>query len=349
MGKVIKMSGVILISILLGLGVTVYGADFFVAKERGDNQNPGTKAAPFKNIEAALKVAKSGDKIFVAQGNYFGLRDKGYLEIPQAVELFGGYSADFSKRDVEKYPTGIIPDRESGASGRKPLVSVVNVPAGATFVLDGFILDRGAQNAYSPKDGVIEGLGGRLLRATEKPTDGPSTVEEPLLCFTNKVNARIEGELIIRNCVFLNGHFAIQGGFKNGSVKILNNIFAANKMAAIEVFGTGGKKGPKGPIEKSGQVEIAHNTILFTVDPDGTGPAPSFTFADPDFNFKSLRGTVVFRWEYRPGSTLYFVWTQNRQDFANPGDFDFGRDVVDLVSARGDNVFMLKATYRFNL
>ena len=35
-------------------------------------------------------------------------------------------------------------------------------------------------------------------------------------------------------------------------------------MAAIEIFGTGGKKGPKGPIEKSGDVEIAGNTILFT-------------------------------------------------------------------------------------
>jgi hypothetical protein len=87
----------------------------------------------------------------------------------------------------------------------------------------------------------------------------------------------------------------------------------------------------------------------YAVDPDGSGPAPEFTFADPDFNFKSLRGTVVFRWEYRPGSTFYLVWTQNRQDFANPGDFDFGRDLGDLVSAKGDNVFMLKATYRFNL
>ena len=87
----------------------------------------------------------------------------------------------------------------------------------------------------------------------------------------------------------------------------------------------------------------------YTVDPDGSGPAPEFNFDNPDFNFKSLRGTVVFRWEYRPGSTFYFVWTQNRQDLANPGDLDFGRDLGDLISAKGDNIFMLKATYRFNL
>ena len=264
MNKLKKMIVATAIVLLFGLGSANFAAEFYVAKERGDNQNPGTKAAPFKNIEAALKTAKAGDRICVAQGNYFGLRDKGYLEAPAAVELVGGYSADFSIRDIQKFPTTIIPDRNSGASGRKPLLSILNVPSGAVFILDGFILDRGEQNAYSPKDGIIEGLGGRLLSETEKPADGPSTVHEPLVCFTNKVNARIEGELIIRNCVFLNGHFAIQGGFKKGSVKILNNIFVANAMAAIEVFGTGGKKGPKGPIEKSGNVEIANNTILFT-------------------------------------------------------------------------------------
>lgn len=245
-------------------GAAVCGADLYVARDRGDNQNPGTKAAPFRNIEAALKAAQPGDRILVAQGNYFGLRNKGYLDVPRPVELIGGFAPDFSVRDVVKFPTTIVPDRNSGASGRRPLLSVLSVPAGSAFVLDGFILDRGEQNAYSPKEGLIAGLGGRILRDTERPAQGPSTVHEPLLCFTNKVNARIEGDVVIRNCVFLNGHFAIQGGVKSGQVRILNNVFAANKMAAIEVFGTGGKKGPRGPLEKSGHVEIARNTILFT-------------------------------------------------------------------------------------
>jgi len=257
-------AALLVLCILLAGIITAHAADFYVAKERGDNQNAGTKDAPFKNLEAALKVAKPGDKIFVAQGNYVGLRDKGYLEAPQPVELMGGYSSDFSSRDILKYATTVAPNNESAASGRKPLLSILNVPAGSHFILDGFIFDRGEQNAYSPKDGFIKGLGGRKLSATEKPSTGNSTVEEPLLCFTNKVNAKIEGELTIRNCVFLNGHFGIQGGFKKGTVKILNNIFVANKMAAIEVFGTGGKKGPKGPLSYEGQVEIANNTILFT-------------------------------------------------------------------------------------
>jgi hypothetical protein len=88
---------------------------------------------------------------------------------------------------------------------------------------------------------------------------------------------------------------------------------------------------------------------LYTVDPDGDGPAPEFTFENPDFNYKSLRGTVVLRWEYRPGSTLYLVWTQNRSDYANHGRFRFGRDFRDLLRAPGDDIFMVKFTYRFKL
>lgn len=87
----------------------------------------------------------------------------------------------------------------------------------------------------------------------------------------------------------------------------------------------------------------------FLVDADAAGPAGSFRFASPDFNLKSLRGTVVFRWEYQPGSSFYFVWTQNRADYADAGDFRFGRDLRRLFSAPGDNIFMIKLSHTFNL
>jgi hypothetical protein len=87
----------------------------------------------------------------------------------------------------------------------------------------------------------------------------------------------------------------------------------------------------------------------YFVDPDGPGFAPVFSFENPDFNYKSLRGTAVLRWEYMPGSTLYFVWTQNRSDDRNPGDFRMGRDLSDLFNAHGDNIFLIKFSYRWNL
>jgi hypothetical protein len=89
---------------------------------------------------------------------------------------------------------------------------------------------------------------------------------------------------------------------------------------------------------------------VYTVDPDGpAGPAPVFSFLDPDFSLKSLRGTAVLRWEYRPGSMFYFVWTQKRADFSEPGNFDFWRDMSDLFQAPGENIFMIKFSYRFEL
>jgi len=96
------------------------------------------------------------------------------------------------------------------------------------------------------------------------------------------------------------------------------------------------------------------STISFTddyyyVDPDGSGLSPEFSFYNPDFNYKSFRGTIVLRWEYLPGSILYFVWTQNRADFANPGEFNFSRDIGNLFTAPGDNVFLIKVSYRWNI
>jgi len=88
---------------------------------------------------------------------------------------------------------------------------------------------------------------------------------------------------------------------------------------------------------------------VYTVDPDGEGPAAAFDFGNPDFNMKSLRGTVVLRWEYLPGSLLYFVWTQNRADYSNPGVLRLRRDLGDLLTAPGDNIFLIKASYRWNI
>ncbi|MDX1745182.1 MAG: DUF5916 domain-containing protein, partial [Halobacteriales archaeon] len=75
----------------------------------------------------------------------------------------------------------------------------------------------------------------------------------------------------------------------------------------------------------------------FVIDPDAAGPAESFTVNDPDFNFRSLRGNLVYRWEYRPGSTLFLVWTQDRRSSVADGSFDFRRDVDELFEADADN------------
>jgi hypothetical protein len=97
-----------------------------------------------------------------------------------------------------------------------------------------------------------------------------------------------------------------------------------------------------------GSSSITFQNGVYTVDPDGSGPAGSFNIANPDFNFKSLRGTAVLRWEYLPGSTFYLVWTQDRADFRNPGRMRVRRDVSDLFSSHPNNIFLVKISYWLN-
>jgi uncharacterized protein DUF5916/cellulose/xylan binding protein with CBM9 domain len=69
---------------------------------------------------------------------------------------------------------------------------------------------------------------------------------------------------------------------------------------------------------------------------------------DPDFNVKSFRTTNVLRWEYKPGSTLFVVWQQARENDAVPGGFRFGRDVRDIFGVTPRNVFLVKLSYWLN-
>ncbi|MEX0719224.1 MAG: DUF5916 domain-containing protein [Balneolaceae bacterium] len=92
---------------------------------------------------------------------------------------------------------------------------------------------------------------------------------------------------------------------------------------------------------------IAETNGTYTVDPDGAGNSPSFSFANPDFNFRSVQGNAVFRWEYSPGSTLYFVWQQQRNDSIGRGDFNLGRDLDGLFDAKPTNIFLVKVSYWF--
>ena len=85
--------------------------------------------------------------------------------------------------------------------------------------------------------------------------------------------------------------------------------------------------------------------VSYTLDPDRNTATQNFTFANPDFNFRSLRGNAVLRWEYRPGSTLFLVWQQQRAGQAAYGTFDFSRDADALFREHADNIFLVKVSY----
>ncbi|HEY4734539.1 MAG TPA: DUF5916 domain-containing protein [Gemmatimonadaceae bacterium] len=75
----------------------------------------------------------------------------------------------------------------------------------------------------------------------------------------------------------------------------------------------------------------------------------SLSTDDASFNVKELHASAVMRWEYRPGSTVFVVWTQGReQDDRDLGSFAPNRDFRGLFNARPDNTFLIKASYWIN-
>ncbi len=96
-----------------------------------------------------------------------------------------------------------------------------------------------------------------------------------------------------------------------------------------------------------GTIQYSEAESQYTVDPDGSGASPLFTIGERDFNFRSIQGNTVFRWEYKPGATLYLVWQHDRSSSGPENNFRFGRDFGRLFDTQPTNVFLVKLSYWF--
>jgi hypothetical protein len=98
----------------------------------------------------------------------------------------------------------------------------------------------------------------------------------------------------------------------------------------------------------SNEISYDNANSQFLVDETGDG-ITDYSFSKPDFNFVQFRSNLVVRWEYKPGSELYLVWSQGNTPDAF-GDLDtpltkslFGNAFADQAK----NIFLIKWTYRF--
>ena len=71
-----------------------------------------------------------------------------------------------------------------------------------------------------------------------------------------------------------------------------------------------------------------------------------YHFDQPDFNVKDFLSNMVLRWEYLPGSTLFLVWSQTRNQSVSDGNFNFHSDLTRLFDKKPYNVFLLKLSFR---
>ncbi len=241
-------------------------ATLYVSRNTGSNKGDGSKSAPFKNLQKALNEAKEGTTILVAEGNYYGLMNSGNLIIKTPVTIMGGYSDDFSKRDILTHRTMVQPTAESNGSqqGRGTIQIRSVVAPNGYVIIDGLIMDRGNSISYNAAhEGQPEGVDCPLMNAigtkgiggADLSEQGVLTQETNMIYFDGDKGVVNTTNVIIRNCAFINApNYGIVGLLK-GSLKVENNIFVNVRMATMDVRGAD----PNVMTE----IDFKNNTVMF--------------------------------------------------------------------------------------
>lgn len=241
-------------------------ATLYVSRNTGSNKGDGSKSAPFKNLQKALNEAKEGTTILVAEGNYYGLMNSGNLIIKTPVTIMGGYSDDFSKRDILTLRTMVQPTTESNGSqqGRGTIQIRSVVAPNGYVIIDGLIMDRGNSISYNAAhEGQPEGVDCPLMNAigtkgiggADLNEQGVLTQETNMIYFDGDKGVVNTTNVIIRNCAFINApNYGIVGLLK-GSLKVENNIFVNVRMATMDVRGAD----PNVMTE----IDFKNNTVMF--------------------------------------------------------------------------------------
>jgi hypothetical protein len=123
----------------------------------------------------------------------------------------------------------------------------------------------------------------------------------------------------------------------------LRAAYTMTPTLSLEVFGS--------PFASNGD----YSDWLEVADPRATGWNNRYASypqgGDPGaFDFKQYRSNTVLRWEYRPGSTVYVVWAQERtQGVGGVEARTASPTLLELRKAHPNNVFLIKGSYWFSM
>jgi hypothetical protein len=87
---------------------------------------------------------------------------------------------------------------------------------------------------------------------------------------------------------------------------------------------------------------------VYNIDENSDG-LNDYSFNNPNFSQVQFNSNLVLRWEYIPGSELFLVWSQGVNSGISPSNGLFEDLGTGILNQRPQNIFLLKATYRFVL
>lgn len=86
----------------------------------------------------------------------------------------------------------------------------------------------------------------------------------------------------------------------------------------------------------------------YSIDQNRDGTA-DYYLDQPDFAYSQIRSNLVVRWEYKPGSELFFVWSHNNGGLGDPSSSLSQIMNTQFLETKGENILLLKGTYRLSL
>lgn len=247
---------------LLLVAGSALGRDWYVSDKRGSGKQ-GTKEAPAKDLGNIASQLQPGDVVHIAEGTYLGRGESGVDELTMPVQILGGYADDFSKRD----PWGAHPTVLSGNNLTKNWkqgarlefdLTKYREKVSAPIVVDGLIVDQGAQNRYKTPEQHL------ILRKADPKTGANPTPDRGGIFIRVSRSPDKPWKIKVQNNIVMNsaptmGALAVFA-YENDEVLIFNNVVVnctgTGILAGTSWRGSDPAKAPK--------YRVVNNTVLFT-------------------------------------------------------------------------------------
>ena len=151
-------------------------------------------------------------------------------------------------------------------------------------------------------------------------------IEQQTLSSSIRINYTINPNLTIQ---YYGQPFIFRARYKN--FNYITNPIADNLYDRFELFDDN---------------QISFDGDNYLVDEDRNG-STDYTIGNPDLSFVQFRSNLVVRWEYTPGSEIFFVWSQGNTGLQDPKDHLFRSLHNQVFKEKPENTFLIKMTYRF--
>lgn len=233
------------IIIILALAVCQLSAKTYFVKQ--NSQGNGTSwASAFGCLHEALRLAQSGDEIWVAKGEYFttsGTDRSLYFNIQSGVKLYGGFAGheqSVSARSVEMNRTVLSGEIGTASADDNAYTVIFTKNVSSSTLVDGFVITGGSANkdisgVYRELDACGAGWYNMAKNGTSSPTIKnckfvDNNAREGAALFNFAFNG--EASPIIESCLFSNNTAKLDGGaIYNGTTG--NNSKAAPKIKHV--------------------------------------------------------------------------------------------------------------------